>query len=261
MKVKVELYLSSPFAFRPETPVDGLLSYLLAGCRDYDLRKEEGTFLWGNLELPLSVYGYVKDLPIRKVEYDNGFFYAVSVLFGRVKMEKKVIYRKFPNYLRVYELLPSADKKFPIRKATKLTDRMGSGKIRGMQVPLEVFSAKRVWFYADVLDDRIDEFVDLIEAVKYTGIGKKTGHGYGQVERVEIIPEDDFEGESYDGLFVETEERGRIPARPLPLADNFVLPEGCYLLELYASVLPPYYLPVKLERCMFVYPYPMEIIR
>ena len=249
MRLKVILELTSPFIVTPYLPVDGILSFALAVKTGFKLKDKAGSFRLGGLELPVSKYGYILELPIEKITYGNGnWFYAVSVLFGSARRTERRIFRKFPNIGR--EIF----KEYSLYRSN-YSSVVGSGKMRAMVRPITAYECGEVYFYASVPDDRVEEFAEIVETLKHTGIGKKTTHGYGSVKDVFI---EEVEEEEFDGLFVKA-EAGMLPARPIPveMKPEIMLPEGYYPLELYTSVLPPYYLPTKMERCYFCYPYPL----
>lgn len=246
MKLKVVLKMGSPFIYSGEVPLDGTFSFLIGAKEGFPLEKLDGTFDWFGYELPISRYGYLKRIGayIKREKYKGGFFYRISVLFGKnaVKSSTK-IFRKAP-VLKGKFLESNLSEQDYLRI-------MSSGKMRSIVRPLQIYGAEEVWFYADVVEGREEEFAEIVMQSRETGIGKKTGHGYGQVKEVFVE-----EAEEYDGLFVEV-EGGKIPSRPLPEEYETELPDRFYPVKLYSSLLPPYYLPVKTERMFFCYPLPL----
>ena len=248
MKLKITLMMKTPFVYSPSVPLDGTLSFLIALRRGFDLEGKQGEFEWGNFSLPVGKYGYLLDLEkyLRVEEIGEKRFFRISVPFAeKVKVGYTKIFRKVPSFTGKFA-------ESNLAKSDYLRI-MGSGKMRGIVRPIKTFYAKEIWFYADVVDGKEEEFVELVELFKESGIGKKTTHGYGEVEEVVVEETDEF-----DGLFVKM-RNGNIPSRPLPEEIEVKLPEGFYPVKLYSSLLPPYYLPVSMAKTTFCYPQPLGV--
>ena len=230
MWLEVTLRPKTPLIIDLFAPADGILSFAYAVSTGFKYRNEKGRVKVGKLFLPKSQFQYILELPIEKEGMPDGsWFYRISVLFTRGeirKVETNIIRR--PDYTNPY--IREANKNLQVNKSTQADKK---GKFKTFKIPISAVYSEELVFYVDVPEEKLDEFEEAVFILEKTGIGKKTGFGFGQVE-VEVR---------------ETE----VEIKKLTIEDRLIRPvpieylEGEPEMEIYKSVLPPYYLPVDLR--------------
>ncbi len=239
MWLEVVLRPKTPLIIDPFAPADGILSFAYAVSTGFKYKNENGRVKIGKLSLPKSQFQYILELPIEKEGIPDGsWFYRISVLFPKReirKVETNIIRR--PDYTNPY--IREANKNLQVNKNTQADKK---GKFKTFKIPISAVYSEEFVFYADVPEERLEEFEETVFVLERTGIGKKTGFGFGQVE-VEVR---------------ETE----VEIRKLTIEDRLIRPVPInYLerepeIEIYKSILPPYYLPVDM-RIMGFSPTPL----
>lgn len=165
-RYEVTFGLQSPFvSIDRRTTLDAVLSYYAV-----EELKAEGVTDESRL---IEAIG---SLPIRKISYDGGFFYAASIPeFPGGYMPGGLSIVKAASSARYAKCLPDEDVQRLLDN--KMLD-MTRTAYRPFIVNLDTIQADKIRFVADVTD--LGKFKSLIEQVGY--IGKKRALGFGMVK-------------------------------------------------------------------------------
>lgn len=165
MRAKVEFQLENPFVFLNQYhSFDGVLSYV----RVMNAKKNGG-------ELSEEYCrGLIDDLPVRKLHTDDNYVYLASSAFFDDPLTIQFGFSKCFSLRRHRE-------HFPIEQILRKWNMFDA--VRGVtaseMVSLKGIHSERVIYFVDVIDERKDEFENLLDEIHY--IGKKASHGFGKV--------------------------------------------------------------------------------
>lgn len=171
MMYKITFYLNSPISFI-ETPVfDSLIAYCY--MKEYYSEKIKFRSLFIN-ETELFDFRKVEDFPI-KLSEDKSYFIASYMFYNKEQaINYTESYKK--RWCNKYDFIADFGK-------NKRQIKIDSGRFKSYDMPINVYSLEKVWFFFD--SDNIKELEYLITKHLY-GIGKKTSQGYGEIKNIEI---------------------------------------------------------------------------
>lgn len=195
---------------------DGVLSFGLASLRGFDLKsKEDNRYK--------AEYGYIEDLPIKRTEYKNGWFYNISVpIFSNPRLSITYLSRKFIPDRFIYENKNTGREDIYSKKFTK--EDISKGREKVIRDTYRTIESDYMYVILEAEDK--DKIIDVASRIKY--IGKKANSGYGEVELV-----------GYEEVNVENFVYKDILIRPVPI--SLIEDRGYGIIR--TRIVPPYYIP------------------
>lgn len=213
MWMRLKYKQTTPAIITKLSAFDGVLSYGLASLRGFDLRGQEDRYK--------AEYGYIEDLPIKRTEYKNVWFYNVSVpIFSNPKVSITYISRKFVADAFIYE---NKEENLYTKKVD-YDERTRKGREKVIRDMYRTIESDYIYVILEA-EDR-EKVIDIASRVKF--IGKKSNFGFGEVELVE-----------YEYIDVENFVYKDFLIRPVPV--SLIEDKGYGIIK--TRIVPPYYIP------------------
>jgi CRISPR type IV-associated protein Csf3 len=140
----------------------------------------------------ITDYAEVIDgLPIKKVPYNDTYFYTASspimdtIVTHKATISKLTTISRYERYMSAKDMLTLMGK--GDKKLSKCVLDQGRTVYKQFSVSMDVLPVKKIAYVADVTD--FEMFKMLAENIEY--IGKKKALGYGRVANVSICPTDE----------------------------------------------------------------------
>lgn len=170
MRAKVEFLLENPFVFlNPYHSFDGILSYVNV----MNAKNNGGEFSEKHCK------DLIDDLPVRKLHTDDNYVYLASSAFFEDPIMIQLVFSKCFSLRRHRE-------HFPVEQILRKWNMFDA--VRGVtaseMVSLKGIHSEKIIYFVDVIDDRKDEFENLLQEIHY--IGKKASHGFGRVKSFDV---------------------------------------------------------------------------
>lgn len=212
-RARVQFNLLYPFVILdPRSPFDSILGWLAA----------ERVLSAGGTEAEAT--DAVMDLPIRKIQYKDSFFYSSSVADTRGALSQKYYLTKATTLMRYDRAIGDKNEEDIKTVMSKhLLDRVRN-TYKPAMVDFKYQNTAIVDYIVDITDE--DRFCDFLSGL--TNLGKKAAHGFGKLKS----------GEQKFELFYDVEDIEI--KRPMPLdtgKKNAKIEEPYFVTRL----LPPYW--------------------
>jgi len=172
MWLKINYSMISPALIKPYNPFDGIFSFYYATSTGFKYRGKEG-YIYDNL--PISLFGYIDELPFRRTYLKDGrWFYNISGIIPERKIEYATtgLIRKFVLDTELAEL----------RGISKvdLESFVSRGKEKAYKNLLITAYTPEFSILCEIDDEKYMEVINIFRSIQF--IGKKVNQGYGQIK-------------------------------------------------------------------------------